>query len=58
MCRPEEIVIIFLLQHENFIRYLNVFLIGFPLANVCVNSLAETEPQLVYSHLCPLSAGA
>lgn len=58
MCRPEEIIIIFLLQHENFIHYLNMFLIGFPLANVHVNFLAEIEPQLVCSHLCPLSAGA
>lgn len=52
VCRSEEIS-----QHESFVHYLMVFLISFPLVNINVN-LAEAEPQLVYSHLGPLFAGA
>lgn len=50
--RSEEIS-----QHQSFIHYLSVFLIAFFLVNTHV-SLAEAEPQLVYSHLGPLFAGA
>lgn len=52
VCRSEEISL-----HESFVHYLMVFLISFPLVNINVN-LAEAEPQLVYSHLGPLFAGA
>lgn len=36
MYRPEEIIVVFLLQYENCIHYVIVFLITFPLVNICV----------------------
>lgn len=54
----QEIIVIFLLQLENFIHYMIMFLIAFPFVNVSVKVPAETEPQLVSSHLDPNSAGA